>query len=125
MNAKTFEDLEVWQVSRGLVKEVYEVTGRGAFRQDFALRDQVRRAIISVNSNIAEGFDRSSNKEFAHFLSMAKASASEVRSQLYLAADLTYLDASVSNQLNHKLLRLSRQLSALITYLKQHPRTQR
>ena len=112
-------------MSRVLVKEVYEVTGKGVFNQDFALRDQLRRAIISVNSNIAEGFDRSSNNEFAHFLSIAKASASEVRSQLYLASDLNYLDETTLNHFKQSLLRLSRQLSALITYLKQHPRTQR
>jgi len=77
-----FEDIEAWREARVLVKRIYEVTAQGRFARDFGLRDQIRRAAISTMSNIAEGFERGSNKEFVHFLYVAKASAGEVRSQL-------------------------------------------
>ena len=117
--------MEVWQVSRELVKDIYTLTLDTRFERDYALRDQIRRAAISINSNIAEGLDRGSNKEFAHFLYMAKGSASEVRSQLYLALDLGYIEEGVLVTLKAKLFKLSRQLSAFITYLKNHPRKER
>src|SRR5688572_30296581 len=91
---KTFEGLEVWQHARKLVKEIYGVSNRGPFSKDFGLRDQLRRASISILSNIAEGFERSGNKEFAHFLFMAKGSAGELRAQLYVALDLAYISAN-------------------------------
>ena len=82
-----FEDLEVWKEGRWLTQSVYEVTKNGRFSQDYALRDQIRKASISITSNIAEGFARNSNKQFLYFLAIAKASASEVLSQLYVALD--------------------------------------
>jgi four helix bundle protein len=114
---ETFEDMEVWQQARGLVKHIYDLTSKDAFAKDFALRDQIRRASISVMSNIAEGFDRSSNKEFTYFLGVSKASAAEVRSQLYIAFDLNYLDAPTFQALKEKVMSVSRQLSAFMKYL--------
>jgi four helix bundle protein len=119
---ETFEDMEVWQQARGLVKHIYDLTSRDAFAKDFALRDQIRRASISVMSNIAEGFERSSNKEFTYFLGISKASAAEVRSQLYVAHDLKYLDDSTFQVLKEKLVSVSRQLSAFIKYLSSNSR---
>jgi four helix bundle protein len=87
-----FEDIDAWRKARELTKNIYETTGRGGFSKDFGLRDQIRRASVSVMSNIAEGFERGGNKEFRQFLSMAKGSAGEVRSQLYVALDVGYLD---------------------------------
>ncbi len=86
-----FEDLVAWQKARELTKEVYLVTEKGAFGKDFPLRDQIRRAALSVMSNIAEGFDRGGRSEFHQFLVVAKASCAEVRSQLYVALDVGYL----------------------------------
>jgi four helix bundle protein len=90
-----FEDLIAWQKSKELTREIYQVTDEGRFGKDFALRDQIRRASISVMSNLAEGFDRASRGEFQQFLVIAKASCAEVRSQLYVALDAGYLSAQL------------------------------
>ena len=87
---KTFEEISAWQKARELTKEVYKVTTHGAFGRDYGLRDQIRRASVSIMSNVAEGFERSGTGEFGHFLSTAKGSAGEVRSQLYVALDQEY-----------------------------------
>jgi four helix bundle protein len=87
-----FEDIFAWQKSRQLAGRVYQVTRRSPFAQDFGLSKQIQRAAVSVMSNIAEGFERYSKREFAHFLSVAKGSLAEVRSQLYLAHDLGYVN---------------------------------
>ena len=114
---KTFEGLEVWQHSRKLVKEVYRASAQGQFSKDFGLRDQLRRASISILSNIAEGFERAGNKEFSHFLYMAKGSAGELRAQLYVAFDLAYITADEFRNLANSSETIARQLSALIKYL--------
>ena len=77
---RSFEDLRVWQMGIDLVKRVYVLTARGTFSRDFSLRDQIRRASVSIPTNIAEGFERSSRKEYLLFLNIAKGSAGEVRS---------------------------------------------
>ncbi|CAN5464739.1 four helix bundle protein [soil metagenome] len=102
-----------------MVTEVYQMSERGAFARDHGLRDQMRRAAVSVMSNVAEGFERRGNREFVQFLYIAKASAAEVRSQLYVASDLGYLDQSQCARLQEKLTAIARQLSGLIKYLKQ------
>jgi four helix bundle protein len=119
---KTFEGLEVWQHARKLVKEIYRVSAQGSFAKDFGLRDQLRRASVSVLSNIAEGFERAGNKEFSHFLYVAKGSAGELRAQLYVALDLTYISADDFRNLSGSSETIARQLSALIKYL-QRPNT--
>lgn len=86
-----FEDLMAWQKARGLTKEVYGITRQGAFVKDFGLSGQMQRASVSIMSNIAEGFERGGRGEFHQFLSIAKASCAEVRSQLYVALDIGYL----------------------------------
>jgi len=85
MSYRSFEDLEVWRRARALVREVYRCTG--SFK-DWSLRDQMRRAAVSVASNIAEGAERNGNSEFQHFLGIAKGSAAELRTQVYLTVDL-------------------------------------
>ena len=113
-----FEDIEAWQDARALVKVIYEMTGNGPFGRDFGLRDQIRRAAVSVMSNIAEGFERGSNKDFVRFLYMAKGSAGEVRSQLYVATDLGYLDKRQTDALLDQVQTVSRRIAAFIRYLK-------
>jgi four helix bundle protein len=90
-----FEDLIAWQKARVLVGDVYRVTNQGLFARDFGLRDQIRRAGVSVMSNIAEGFERGKPGEFQQFLSIAKGSCAELRSQLYVALDVGYLTREV------------------------------
>ena len=94
MSAKIekFEDLIAWQKARELTREIYRVTRQGAFANDYGLSGQIQRAAVSIMSNIAEGFERGNPSEFHQFLSIAKASCAEVRSQLYVALDTGYLD---------------------------------
>jgi len=91
MSIKRFEDLRVWQKAIDLAEEVYRLTSEGQFSKDWGLKDQVRRASVSVPSNIAEGFGKYSNKEFGRFLAIANGSSYELRSQLILAKRLGYL----------------------------------
>jgi len=88
-----FEDLIAWQKARVLTSEIYKVTQDGRFARDFGLTGQIQRASVSIMSNIAEGFERGSKKEFHYFLSVAKGSCAEVRSQLYVALDVNYLES--------------------------------
>jgi four helix bundle protein len=90
-SVRRFEDLLAWRRARMLTGAIYQITGQDPLRRDFALRDQMRRAAVSVMSNIAEGFERGKPSEFHQYLSMAKGSAGEVRSQLYIALDAGYL----------------------------------
>ncbi len=86
-----FEEIEAWQKARQLSAAIYKTTNAGIFSRDFGLRDQIRRAAVSVMSNIAEGFDRGGNKEFIQFLYIAKGSAAEIQAQLYVALDAGYM----------------------------------
>lgn len=94
-----FEDFLAWQRARVLTRAVYEVTGSGGFARDFSLRDQIRRAAISIMSNIAEGFERGRPSEFHQFLSVAKGSCAELRSHLYIALDAGHLTQDVFDAL--------------------------
>jgi len=105
-----FEDLIAWQKARELTQTIYAVTRQGAFSKDFGLRDQIRRAAVSVMSNIAEGFERGNPREFHQFLSIAKASCAEVRSQLYVALDTRYLDSEAF----HSLMSLAKETGKVI-----------
>jgi four helix bundle protein len=119
MAVKNFEDLNIWKQARQLTQEVYRLTKTDKFLKDFGLRDQIRRAAISVMSNIAEGFERGGNQEFVQFLYVAKASCGEVRSQLYVALDQGYATANDSEKLLQLFRRLSGMISNLITYLRE------
>ena len=119
MQVKNFEDLEIWKDARALTREIYQLTRDSKFLKDFGLRDQIRRAAISVMSNIAEGFERGGNQEFVQFLYVAKASCGEVRSQLYVALDQGYVTDNDSEKLLQSFRRLSGMISNLITYLRQ------
>ena len=114
-----FEDLEAWKISRGVTKEIYRISSSGLFSRDFGLRDQIRRASVSIMSNIAEGFERDGDKEFVQFLAIAKASAGEVRSQLYVALDQEYISETEFNSLFQSLVENSRVISGLMKYLRQ------
>ena len=108
-----FEDLVAWQKARALTKEIYSITNERAFGKDFGLRDQIRRASVSIMSNLAEGFDRGGRAEFHQFIVVAKASCAEVRSQLYVAQDTGYLSDEVFQRLFNMTEVLGRILSGL------------
>ena len=117
MKVKRFEDLDCWKKSRKLSGTVYQVTSAGKFARDFALKDQIRRASISMLSNIAEGFERGGDKEFLHFLAMAKGSCGEVRAQLYVALDQEYLPQQAFDVLLESVEEIGRMISGLMKYL--------
>ena len=95
---KKFEEIECWKKARELTRRIYEITNKPAFARDFGLKDQIRRASVSVMSNIAEGYDRSGTAEFVHFLATAKGSAAEVRCQLYVAERTRLVAFSVKRE---------------------------
>ena len=122
---KQFEDLGVWQDARRLVQAVYSVSKQRAFYRDGGLREQIRRAATSTMSNVAEGFERGSRKEFVQFLNIAKGSNGEVRSQLYVALDQAYLSEKEFNSLRDSAVILSRRLASFIRYLASYPENSR
>jgi four helix bundle protein len=113
-----FEDLRIWQESRELVQQVYQLTAGFPRQETFGLSSQMRRAAVSVMSNIAEGFERGSNTEFVQFLFIARGSSGEVRSQCYVASDLKYGTEAEIQGIRDQCERLSRRLQAFIDYLK-------
>ena len=108
-----FEDLIAWQKARQLAAEIYRISSQGDFSRDFGLRDQIRRAAVSAMSNIAEGFDRGSRSEFHQYLVIAKASCAEVRSQLYVAQDVGYIDQEIFDTVSSSASELSRIIGGL------------
>ena len=114
----SFEDLVVWQKSIELVKLIYFLTSKGIFFKDFGFREQIRRAVVSISTNIAEGFERFSRKEYVHFLTIAKGSAGEVRSLLRIAFELGYLNSPQYEQARTSVVEVSRFLSNQIQSLK-------
>ena len=118
MAVKYFEDLEVWRLSRELTNKIYNASSDGRFAKDFGLRDQIRRAAVSIMSNIAEGYERGGNQEFIQFLSITKASCGEVRSQLYVAMDQYYVGKTKCEQLIDEFKKLSIMINNFIKYLK-------
>jgi len=115
---KKFEDIKAWQKARRLTSKIYNVTGSVRFAQDFGLRNQIQRASVSVMANIAEGYGRHSDKEFANFLSIAHASVSEVQSHLYVALDLRYISAEAFKDLYGLLEEIGRMTFVLAAHLR-------
>ncbi len=113
----SFEEITSWQKSRVFNKKIYQITESVEFKKDFDFTRQIRRASISISSNIAEGFERNTDKEFIYFLYVAKASAGEVRSQLYLAIDLNYIKKEEFEDLLQSVTEISKLISGFIKYL--------
>ena len=108
-----FEDFVAWQKARRLTADIYRVTGNGKFSTDFGLREQIRRAAVSIMSNGAEGFERGAPSEFHRFLTIAKGSCAEVRSQLYVALDAGYLAPEAFEQLHAQATEVGKILGGL------------
>jgi four helix bundle protein len=113
-----FEEIDAWKKARELTKNIYEITGKGNISKDFALRDQLRRASMSIMANIAEGFERGGNKEFRQFLAVAKGSVGEVKAQLYVALDSGLMPLEQFNSLMALANETSRLLAGFLRYLK-------
>lgn len=114
---RRFEDLEIWQEARRLSKEVIFLSKSTNLNNDFKLRDQIKASSGSVMDNIAEGFERDGNLEFRQFLSTAKASAGESRSQLYRLYDNDYITIEEMQKLTSEYEILSRRIANFINYL--------
>lgn len=117
MKITKFEDLEIWQLSLAITKDIYDLAATPQLSKDFGLRDQIRRAIISVSSNIVEGFEKSNNNELVRFLRIAKGSVGEVRNQLYIALAVRYISQDEFDRVNTKLENLAKQIGGFIVYL--------
>ena len=115
---RRFDEIEAWQKARELTKVVYKLSGRGPFAKDFGLRDQIRRASVSIMANIAEGFERDGTGEFVQFLAVAKGSAAEVLSHAYVALDQDFISQEDFDRLVASPAEVGRMLAALMTYLR-------
>ena len=115
------EDIEAWQEARAICSMVYRLTNEGAWARDFGLRDQVRRASVSIACNIAEGFARETDAEFARFLAIARGSATEVKTQIYIAKDLGYIGADEFESTYGQIDRVCRMITGLMDYLRSRP----
>ena len=115
---KSFEDLPAWKDAKELVILVYKVTSQKRINSDYGLKDQIQRAAISISSNIAEGFERGTKKEFIQFLYIARGSCGELRSQLCITKDIGYLDDKEFNILYNAVKKLAKQINGFIEYLK-------
>lgn len=115
---KRFEDIQAWQKARELVKEVYTISNSDRFAKDFGLRDQIRRAAVSIMLNVAEGFARKTNREFVQFLVIAHGSAAEVQSALYVALDQKYLGEPEFNNLYGLADDTAKMILGFINYLR-------
>lgn len=120
-----FEEIEAWQTARELAKMIYSIAEEGKIARDFGLKEQLRRASVSVMSNVAEGFESKTQALFIRYLGIAKASAGEVRSQLYVARDVGYLTEQQFSNLFQMAEKASRQLSRFISYFEAHPQSHR
>jgi four helix bundle protein len=123
MKVERFEDLIAWQKARELTKQVYNITRTGALSKDFGLCDQIRRASVSVMSNIAEGFERGTSSEFHQFIVVAKGSCAEVRSELYVALDADYITEAQFDDIHGRSLELSRIIGGLKASIKRRKDT--
>lgn len=113
-----FEDLEVWKTARALTNKIYGITKNDAFSKDYSLKDQIRRASVSIMSNIAEGYERGGNQELIQFLSIAKGSCGEVRCQLYIAGDQNYTNQNELKPIIEQCKRLSIMINNFMEHLK-------
>lgn len=113
-----FEDIIAWQKALELSDLIYLYSNNDKFSRDFGLKDQMRRASVSVVSNIAEGFEREGNNQFIYFLLVAKASAGELRAQLYIAKNQKYISQNEFEIINTKVLEVSKTISGFISYLR-------
>ncbi|MFZ7145931.1 MAG: four helix bundle protein [Bacteroidota bacterium] len=114
-----FEDIESWKKARELSKSIYSITNNALFSNDPSLKDQIRRAVVSISSNIAEGFEQGGTQEVIQFLFIAKGSCGEVRSQIYLALDCEYVSENEFQNIKGKAEEVSKLIQGFINYLKE------
>ncbi|MBU4480673.1 four helix bundle protein [Patescibacteria group bacterium] len=117
MKITKFEELNIWKQALSITKLIYDFTSKKEFSRDFGLRDQIRRAVVSISSNIVEGFEKNNNNEFIRFLKIAKGSAGECRNQLHIALAVNHITSQEFAKANNDLESLAKQIGAFISYL--------
>ena len=117
MKINSFEELDIWKLATETAVIVYKLTSRGLFLKDYGLTDQIRRAAISIASNITEGFERNNNNEFIYFLKISKGSCGELRTQLFICFKIGYITEDEYMQLSETLKKLSSMIGKFISYL--------
>lgn len=111
------EDIIVWQKAKSLTINIYKASNHGSFAKDFGLRDQIRRAAVSIPSNIAEGFGRGGNREFLQFLSISKGSLFELKTQLIIANEIGYLNDEIFSKISNEIDEVGKMLTSFMNYL--------
>lgn len=117
MKITKFEDLNIWKLSLKITKLIYDISANKYFVRDFGLKDQIRRAVVSISSNIVEGFEKNNNNEFIRYLKITKGSIGEVRNQLLISKEVGYISEFEFNQINNLLLDLANQTGSFLSYL--------
>ena len=117
MKIRDFKDLEIWKLALLITKQIYDLSAKKGFNRDFSLSNQIRRAVVSISSNIVEGFEKSNNNEFIRYLKIAKGSTGEVRNQLEIAKTVGYITEKELADIDKKLIELAAQIGGFIRYL--------
>ena len=117
MKIKKFEDLEIWKQATEIAVIIYKISSNGRLVKDYGMTDQIRRAVISIASNIAEGFERNNNNEFIYFLKISKGSCGELRTQLYICFKIGYITVFEYENMEESRLKLSSKIGKFISYL--------
>ena len=120
MRIERFEEIDAWKKARKLVNMVYDISDDGLFSRNTSLKNQIRSASVSIMSNVSEGFDRGTNKEFVQFLIIARASTSEVKSHLYVALDRKYTGPEKFQEIYDQATKVTSLIDGFIRYLKKH-----
>ncbi len=119
---KQFEDLDIWKEATNIAIEIYLISERGKLKTDFGMKDQIRRAAMSISDNIAEGFEYESNMQFIRFLRYSKGSPGELRNKLYVLKKVDFIDEEFYESMHKRLIDLSKQISGFIKYLREFER---
>jgi len=117
---KQFEDLDIWKLAVEIAINIYKISEDGKLKQDWGLKDQIRRAAMSISNNIAEGFEYDNNKDFIKFLRYSKGSCGELRSQLFILKKIEFINEIFYADMFDRLMSISKQISGLIKYLKEY-----
>lgn len=120
MKIKNFEDLDIWKLALLITKQIYDLSAKKDFSRDFGLSNQIRRAVVSISSNIVEGFEKSNNNEFVRYLRISKGSVGEVRNQLEIAKTVGYINEKELEDIDKRLIELAAQIGGFIKYLEMH-----
>ncbi|MFP4092184.1 MAG: four helix bundle protein [Cyclobacteriaceae bacterium] len=115
-----FEDLPIWKKAAEISLNVYRISEKGKLKNDFSMKDQIKRAAISISSNIAEGFEYGNNSDFVRYLRYAKGSAGELRSQMYIINEMELVESADYQKINEQLIEVSKQISGFMKYLREH-----